>query len=182
MNIIKNVPYPQLNRLNLAATGISLFASTLSLNAQAATTPRVCEVKSFGAKGDGKTKDTASIQAAIDSCSATGGTVELKDGVFISGMITLKSNIDFKIDTDATLKGSQDDADYPDTHPATTNGQLINCNKTLIYAESAANLRIIGAGTIDGSGSNPKWVQKNRQDRWRFLSFCLTTSPSKMSA
>jgi polygalacturonase len=128
----------------------------------AAKNPRICDPKSFGAKADGVTKDTANIQAAIDACATTGGTVELKSGIFLTGMITLKSNIDFKIDTGATLKGSQDDADYPDTHPATQNGQLLNCNKTLIYAEGATNLRIIGAGTIDGSGSIPKWVLKER--------------------
>jgi polygalacturonase len=152
------------HKLKLLAVFSFIFcvSSGLAAQSQAAKNPRVCDPKSFGAKGDGSTKDTASIQAAIDACASTGGTVELKSGVFLSGMITLKSNIDFKIDTGATLKGSEDDLDYPDTHPATQNGQLLNCNKTLIYAESATHLRIIGAGTIDGSGSNPKWVLKER--------------------
>jgi polygalacturonase len=120
----------------------------------------VCDVKTFGALGDGVTKDTAAIQAAIDSCAKTGGVVDLHDGTYLSGMITLRSNIDLRIEATATLKGSQDDADYPDTHPATTNGQLLNCNKTLIYANNATNLVIDGLGTIDGSGANPKWVGK----------------------
>ena len=115
-----------------------------------------CDVRAFGAKGDGKTKDTKAIQAAIDACS--GGTVLLSGGTFLSGMITLRSNLVFHIDASATLRGTQDDADYPSTNPPTTNTQLKNCRKALLYAEGADHLRIEGGGTIDGNGNTPKWI------------------------
>src|SRR5690348_12168822 len=71
-----------------------------------------CDVRSEGAVGNGTTKDTAKIQAAIDRCSAYGGgTVLLRDGVFLSGMIVLRSNITLEIETTAALKGTQNDAD-----------------------------------------------------------------------
>lgn len=49
---------------------------------------RLCEeqernVKWFGAKGDGKTDDTAAIQAAIDSLNAHGGTVSIPTGKYL---------------------------------------------------------------------------------------------------
>lgn len=120
--------------------------------------PPTCDVRSFGARGDGTTKDTAAIQAAIDACAGTGGTVTLKGGVFLSGMVTLKSNLVFHVDTGATLRGTQDDADYPSTNPPTNNTQLHNCRKTLVYAERASNVRIEGGGTLDGNGNTPKWI------------------------
>ncbi len=123
-----------------------------------AAPPPTCDVRTFGAKGDGKTKDTAAIQRAIDACAGTGGTVLLAGGTFLSGMITLGSDMVFFVDAGATLRGTQDDADYPDTHPATDNTQLLNCRKTLIYAEKAHDLRIDGRGTIDGNGNTPKWI------------------------
>jgi glycosyl hydrolase family 28 len=120
--------------------------------------PPTCDVRSFGAKGDGTTKDTHAIQAAIDACAGTSGTVLLQGGTFLSGMVTLKSDLVFHVDATATLLGTQDDADYPSTNPPTNNTQLKNCRKTLVYAESAKNIRIEGGGTINGNGNTPKWI------------------------
>ncbi len=120
----------------------------------------VCNPRSFGAKGDGSALDTSSIQNAINKCAKTGGVVELKDGVFLSGTIYLKSNIELRVLPSATLKGSQDDSAYPDLLPPTINSQLSNCRKALVYVESAHDIKIDGGGTIDGSGTNPKWIGK----------------------
>jgi len=73
----------------------------------------VCDVKTYGAKGDGTTKDTLAIQRAIDSCAKKGGTVRLAAGTFLTGLIVLKSKITLEVASGATLQGSQDKADYP---------------------------------------------------------------------
>src|SRR5262245_8939379 len=76
---------------------------------------KVCDVRAYGAKGDGTTKDTAAIQKAIDACAAekSGGTVKLSGGTFVSGPIVLKSNITLDVEKGATLLGSPDRGDFP---------------------------------------------------------------------
>ena len=95
-------------------TSAALCALLLASGA-AACAERVCDVKTFGAKGDGTSKDTHAIQNAIDACAEkNGGTVRLASGTFLSGPIVLKSNITLEVDAGATLLGSQDKADYPE--------------------------------------------------------------------
>jgi polygalacturonase len=57
------------------------------------------DVRDLGAKGDGRTKDTASIQSAIDKCAESGGgRVVLSDGTFLSGSIQLRTGVELHID------------------------------------------------------------------------------------
>ena len=70
------------------------------------------DVRDFGAKGDGATKDTKAIQVAIDKASAVGGTVVVPPGRYVSGTLHLKSNLTFRIEQGATLLLSPDDDDF----------------------------------------------------------------------
>lgn len=118
----------------------------------------ICDPFKYGAKGDGLAKDTAAIQKAVDACvAAGGGLVVLRNGTFLSGTITLGSNIELNIEAGATLLGSRDDADYPFLNPPVTNTELGNCKRALVYAESANNVRIEGRGMIDGNADITKW-------------------------
>ena len=117
-------------------------------------TGKICDVRSYGAKGDGAkgdgaTKDTAAIQSAIDACAANaaGGTVKLSGGTFVSGPIHLKSNITLVIDKGATLLGSPDRADFP----AGSFAHLPTV-EPLVGALNAENIVITGGGIIDGNG------------------------------
>jgi hypothetical protein len=100
--------------------------------------------RSYGAAGDGTTKDTAAIQQAIDAAAGSGGSVVLSGGTFLSSTLTLRSNMTFFIDSSATLLGSAQAADYPTLSPSTGNTQLSNCQRALLYAPAATGLTIDG--------------------------------------
>jgi polygalacturonase len=70
------------------------------------------DVRDFGAKGDGTTKDTKAIQSAIDKATAAGGTVVIPPGRYVSGTIHLRSNLTLRIEQGATLMFSPDDGDF----------------------------------------------------------------------
>jgi polygalacturonase len=71
-------------------------------------------VRSFGAVADGKTKDTAAFQKALDDCAtAGGGKVIVPAGNYLIGSIELKSHTKLQFEKGAALVGSPDLADYP---------------------------------------------------------------------
>ena len=112
---------------------------------------KVCDVKKYGAKGDGTTKDTAAIQKAVDDCSAGkgGGTVVLTEGTYLSAPVSLKSNMTLELKKDATLLGSPDHEDYPVITEFKQPG-----HQALLSAVNAENVSISGEGTIDGNGAS----------------------------
>jgi polygalacturonase len=100
---------------------------------------RDTRVGEAGARGDGRSLDTAAIQRAIDDCHASGGgTVWFPTGTFLTGTIHLRSNVTLHLTPGAVLLGSPAMKDYPIKH--------------LIYAKGAENIAIEGRGTIDGNG------------------------------
>lgn len=112
------------------------------------TRPAIFDPRSFGAVGDGRTKDTSSVQRAIDACTAAGGgIVYLGPGTYLCGTVVLKSNVTLYLEAGATLLGSGDINDYQPRH--------------LIYASGAENVGLAGPGKIDGHGS-AFWARVDR--------------------
>jgi len=110
----------------------------------------VCDVRAFGATGDGKTKDTASFQKALDACAAAGGgTVYVTNGVYVIGSIVMGTNTTLRLEARAYLMGSPDVEDYPLIR-VRWEGEFRQGHRALIYAENTAHVTITGRGFIYG--------------------------------
>lgn len=105
----------------------------------------------LGAKGDGKTKDTAAIQHAIDRCWVLGGgEVVVPAGEYLTGAIALRPNVVLRLEKDATILGSPDFEDYP-VSQVRWEGKWIQGRVGLIYALGADHIGIAGPGRIVGN-------------------------------
>jgi polygalacturonase len=108
-------------------------------------------VRDFGAKGDGTTKDTAAIQQAIDRCSVLGGgEVLVPAGGYLTGALALRTDTLLRLEKDAAILGSPDLADYPVTQ-VRWEGKWIQGRVGLIYAIGANNIGVSGPGKITGN-------------------------------
>ena len=105
----------RLQPLLLSHFAILLLAVSVPTNLQAfagcsvkPTSSLVVNVRDRGAKGDGKTDDTAAIQRAIDEIAGTGGTVYIPDGTFMvqgtGKTLRLGSKMTLKLADRAVLK------------------------------------------------------------------------------
>jgi len=100
-------------------------------------------VSMFGAKSNGTTMNTSSIQKGIDFISENGGgRLVFYVGRYLTGTVYLKSNVTIQLEEGAILVGSLNPLDYEMNHNWTA----------LIFAFDQQNIGITGKGVIDGRG------------------------------
>ena len=97
-------------RTLLRGAGLLTVPWLVSWPLPAAGAPRR-SVRAHGARGDGRTRDTAAIQAAIDA-AAPGGAVVFPPGDYVSGTLRLRSRLVLELAAGATLVASPDDRDF----------------------------------------------------------------------
>ncbi len=143
----------------VALVGWKEFTKTLKYRPNPEQRYNIAEL---GAVSDGKTLNTKAIQAAIDACAQNGGgTVVVPKGVFVSGSLFLKKNVNLELQAGGVLKGSTDINDYPKIMTR-IEGHSEPWRAALINGDSVDHLRITGAGTLDGSGQ-PFWREFYRR-------------------
>ena len=88
---------------------------------------------------------------------AGGGKVVVPAGMYLTGAIHLKSNVNLEVSEGATIKFSQNPKDYlPVVFSRWEGIELLNYSP-FIYAFEQQNIAITGAGTLDGQSDNDHW-------------------------
>jgi len=139
------------------------------------------DVKSFGAKGDGKALDTPAINKAIEGAAAAGGgTVFFPAGNYLSVSIHLQSNIALYLDQGATIvaadtaPGVTYDLPEPNQWDAWQDFGHSHFHNSLIWGENLENISMLGPGKIWGKGL----VRTGNQSRTKEQNAALGTAPS----
>lgn len=140
---------------------LGLFTSEFSQFVLAQTVPgSTFNVRTYGAKGDGKSLDSPAINRAINAAAEKGGgTIFFPAGTYRSFSIRLKSNITLHFEAGSILlAASPNDGDgrYDPPEPNAWDKYQdfghSHWRNSLIWGENLENVAILGPGMIWGKG------------------------------
>ena len=119
-------------------------------------------ITDFGAKAGGEALNTESINKAIAHCSQQGGGVVLiPQGVWLSGPVVLKSNVNLHITRAAVLQFTGNKSQYKLVE-TNFEGRKTVRNQPPISGTDLTNIAITGDGVIDGNGDVWRPVKKDK--------------------
>ncbi|PXV59950.1 glycosyl hydrolase family 28 [Dysgonomonas alginatilytica] len=138
-----------------------LFAILVSISGVSA---KIYNIRDYGAKNNKTIVSTSAIQQTIDACAKDGGgTVVVPAGEYLSATLFLRSNVNFNLETGATIYASQNKADYEGKsmkHGA-ADAQSVN---VLIAAFDCENIKISGKGRLHGQGVREQYTREAEFD------------------
>ena len=122
-------------------------------------------ITEFGAIGDGQTLNTDAFSAAISEVSATGGgQVLIPRGIWLTGPIVLKSNIDLHTEAGALVIFSKDKDLYPLIESNWEGWKTVRCMSP-ISGKNLENIALTGDGIFDGSGEVWRLVKREKMTK-----------------
>lgn len=128
-------------------------------------------ITAYGAKSDGHSLNTKAINGAIDAVAAKGGgVVVIPVGLWLSGPVTLKSNVNLHLQQNALLQFTSDFDQYPLVE-GNWEGLPQMRNQSPISATGQQNIAITGKGIIDGGGDAWRMVKRDKltESQWKSL-------------
>lgn len=156
--------------MSIAASGFSQYSwERLPEIRQPVFRKDTFNIKAFGAVGDGIALNSAAIGRAIAQCSRKGGGVVLvPEGIWLTGPVEMKSNVNLHLKSGATLLFTADKAQYPLVE-GVYEGRSAARNQSPIWGKDLENVAITGKGGIDGNGDVWRAVGKGEltESEWK---------------
>ena len=129
----------------------------------------IVNIKDFGAVNGGFILNTKAFADAIDAVTNKGGgKVIIPPGIWLTGPIILKSNIELHAETGALIKFSPDKNLYPIIQTSFEGLNTWRCISP-IYGKDLENIAFTGNGIWDGSGDAWRQVKKSKltDSQWK---------------
>jgi polygalacturonase len=126
-------------------------------------------IKDFGAVSGGQVLNTQAFAKAIAAVSKKGGgKVIIPPGIWLTGPIILKSNLELHAQTGALIKFSPDKSLYPLVETSFEGLNTWRCISP-IYGKNLENVAFTGKGVWDGSGEVWRQVKKSKltEGQWK---------------
>ena len=125
----------------------------------------------YGARPDGITLNTKSINDAIIACNKKGGgVVVIPAGFWLTGPVELKSNVNLHLQKNALLQFTKDLTQYKLVESNWEGLQQMR-NQSPLSATGATNIAVTGFGIVDGNGDAWRMVKKDKltETQWKKL-------------
>lgn len=122
-------------------------------------------LKDYGAVGNGIALCTESFQTAIDDLAAHGGgKLIVPKGIWLTGPIELKDNIELHVEKNAVIYFSPDKQLFLNADTAAD--RALPC----IRAVGRKNIAITGQGIIDGNGKQWRYISRKKMsdEEWSY--------------
>jgi polygalacturonase len=128
------------------------------------------DIRNHGAKGDGRTIDSPAINRAIRAAAKRGGGIVLvPPGRYLSFSIRLVDNITLALSAGAVIEAADPDLHGRNYDPPENYMEqqfqdfgITHVHNSLIYADGATNIAVVGSGTLHGLGLD----RDGTGDRW----------------
>lgn len=169
--LLSGMTYSQNQSKSIAATlyqGIEFKMNAVKLPAIPSVSVSIVD---FGAKSGGEMICTDAFNKAIESLAKKGGgRVIIPRGTWLTGPITLKSNIELFSDAGSLVVFSTDKDLYPLVNTNFEGFKTYRCSSP-INGLNLENIAITGRGVFDGSGDAWRAVKKEKltESQWKKL-------------
>ena len=125
----------------------------------------------YNADGTGQRLCTDAFERAITALTAKGGgRLVVPSGIWLTGPIVLKSNIDLHLEHGAVIQFAADESLYPIVQTSFEGLDTRRCQSP-ISAVGQTNIAITGDGAIDGNGQYWRPLKKSKvtESQWKTL-------------